>query len=73
MKASGKFWFSDVSEYRKISVGIEWVNIVLYQALQKSSSLNGNFLHKWFRVFNNGPSKICGRQPSKKFEGIWTA
>ena len=22
---------------------------------------------KWVKVFKNGPSKICGRQPLKKF------
>ena len=25
------------------------------------------------KVFNNGQSKICGRQPFKKFEGGWSA
>ena len=25
------------------------------------------------KVFKNGPSKICGRQPLKKFEVIWSA
>ena len=24
-------------------------------------------------AFKNGPSKICGRQPLKKFEVIWSA
>ena len=24
-------------------------------------------LTKWDKVFKNGPSKICGRQPSKNF------
>ena len=23
--------------------------------------------HKWVKVFKNGPSKICGRQPLKDF------
>ena len=27
----------------------------------------------WGKVFKNGPSKICGRQPLKKFEVIWSA
>ena len=25
------------------------------------------------QVFKNGPSKICGKQPLKKFEVIWSA
>ena len=25
------------------------------------------------RVLENGPNKICGRQPLKKLEGIWSA
>ena len=25
------------------------------------------------KVFKNGPSKICGRQPFKKFEEVWSA
>ena len=24
------------------------------------------------KVFKNGPSKVCGRQPFKKFEGVWS-
>ena len=27
----------------------------------------------WVKVFKNGPSKICGKQPLKKFEVIWSA
>ena len=27
----------------------------------------------WGKVFKNGPSKICGKQPLKNFEGIWSA
>ena len=27
---------------------------------------------KWDKVFKNGPSKICGWQPLKKFEEVWT-
>ena len=27
----------------------------------------------WDKVFKSEPSKICGRQPLKKFEGIWSA
>ena len=27
----------------------------------------------WDKVFKNGPSKICGRQPLKKFEGVLPA
>ena len=26
-------------------------------------------IHKWGKVFKNGPSKICGRQPLKNSEG----
>ena len=29
--------------------------------------------HKSVKVFKNGPSKICGRQPFKKFEVLWSA
>ena len=25
------------------------------------------------KIFKNGLSKFCGRQPIKKFEGIWSA
>ena len=36
-----------------------------------------NTLHKvdyiWDKAFKNGPCKICGRQPLKKFEEIWSA
>ena len=27
----------------------------------------------WVKVFKNGPSKICGKQPFKKFEVLWSA
>ena len=27
----------------------------------------------WTKVFKNGPSKICERQPLKKFKVIWSA
>ena len=27
---------------------------------------------KWAKVFKNGPSKICGRQPLKNLKGYWT-
>ena len=27
----------------------------------------------WDKVFKNGPSKICRRQPLKNFEGVWSA
>ena len=28
----------------------------------------------WDKVFENGPSKICGREPlNNLFEGIWSA
>ena len=27
----------------------------------------------WAKVFKNGLNKICGRQPFKKFEVIWSA
>ena len=27
-----------------------------------------SFNDTWVQVFKNGPSKICGRQPLKKFE-----
>ena len=26
----------------------------------------------WIKVLKNGPSKICARQPLKKFEVIWS-
>ena len=26
-------------------------------------------LHKWEKIFKNGPSKICGRQPLKSLKG----
>ena len=26
----------------------------------------------WYKVFKNGPSEICGRQPLK-FEVVWSA
>ena len=31
------------------------------------------WLVKWDKVLKNGPSEICGRQSSKKFEEIWCA
>ena len=31
------------------------------------------FDNKWVKVFKNEPSKICGRQPLKKIEVIWSA
>ena len=27
---------------------------------------------KWNEIFKNGPSKICGRQPLKNFEVMWS-
>ena len=27
------------------------------------------FRNKWVKVFKNGPSKICGRQPLKNLKG----
>ena len=27
----------------------------------------------WDKVFKNGPSKICGRQPLKYLKGVWSA
>ena len=27
----------------------------------------GSKMYRWVKVFNNGPSKICGRQPLKHF------
>ena len=29
-----------------------------------------HFFFKWVKVFKNGPSKICGRQPLKRFKKI---
>ena len=29
-------------------------------------------IHIWVKVFKNGPSKICGRQPLKKIEVMQT-
>ena len=29
--------------------------------------------HIWDKVFKNGPSKICGRQPWKNLKGVWSA
>ena len=29
----------------------------------------GNLGNIWFKVFKNGPSKICGRQPLKNLKG----
>ena len=31
------------------------------------------YINKWDKVFKNGRNKICGRQPLKKFELIWSA
>ena len=28
-----------------------------------------NLHHRWNKVFKNGPSKICGRQPLKNLKG----
>ena len=33
------------------------------------SNLNDNFNYKWDKVFKNGPSKICERQPLKDLKG----
>ena len=43
---------------------------VIYPDIEKhcdcnSSSLIGDLTSKWDKVFKNGPSKICGRQPLK--------
>ena len=27
----------------------------------------------WVKIFKNGPSNTCGRQPFKKFEVMWSA
>ena len=32
-----------------------------------------NVQNVWDKVFKNGPSKLCGRQPLKKIEVIWSA
>ena len=33
------------------------------------SSVNINSMFIWDKVFKNGPSKICGRQPLKNLKG----
>ena len=34
--------------------------------------LNFLLVYIWVKAFKNGPSKVYGRQPLKKFEVIWS-
>ena len=44
-----------------------WIPIIVYRQFQQNLENN-----TWNKVFKNEPSKICGRKPLKKFEGIWS-
>ena len=46
-----------------------WGNLsALWLPWVMSASTKVNELHMWVKVFKNGPSKICGRQPSKNMK-----
>ena len=41
----------------------------MYQVCENIRSLLFVLFHIWGKVFKNGPSKICGRQPLKHLKG----
>ena len=59
--------------FEKISYVSEKFYSFLYQKLE-FNKVRGTLLYCiWVKVFKNGPRKICGRQPLKNFEVIWSA
>ena len=46
------------------------INANVFKILLMTKPISGSsFMTKWDKVFKNGPSKICGRQPLKNMKG----
>ena len=43
--------------------------IIIFQDLSKTAKQEGFFTTIWGKIFNNGSSKICQRQPLKYLKG----
>ena len=64
-----KQWKFLLSQGHKRSMVRGWVNLSAYwllQAMCKSTKMYE--FHIWVKVFKNGPSEICGKQPSKNLK-----
>ena len=45
-----------------------WIYLTAYYFCNKRSIIDIRLGSKWDKVFKNGPSKICGRQPLKNLK-----